>query len=67
VTWEPDFWGRVRLAVQNAAAAAQVSAADVENMRLSIQGDLAADYVDRHGAGVASRTDVVQADNPPKP
>ncbi len=88
VTWEPDFWGRVRLAVQNASAGAQASAADLENMRLSMQGELAADYfqveeadmeerllvstveayeqalklaVTRHSGGVASRTDVVQA------
>lgn len=43
-TWEPDLWGRVRLAVQNAAANAQVSAADLENMRLSEQALLATDY-----------------------
>jgi len=43
-SWEPDFWGRVRLAVQGAVANAQVSAADLENIRLSQQALLATDY-----------------------
>jgi len=44
VSWEPDLWGRVRLAVEGAVGAAQVSAADLENIRLSEQALLAADY-----------------------
>jgi NodT family efflux transporter outer membrane factor (OMF) lipoprotein len=43
-SWEPDLWGRVRLAVQNATDNAQVSAADLENIRLSAQALLATDY-----------------------
>jgi NodT family efflux transporter outer membrane factor (OMF) lipoprotein len=43
-SWEPDLWGRVRLSVQNAVDAAQVSAADLENIRLSQQALLATDY-----------------------
>jgi len=43
-SWEPDLWGRVRLSVENAVANAQVSAADLENARLSAQALLAADY-----------------------
>jgi NodT family efflux transporter outer membrane factor (OMF) lipoprotein len=43
-TWEPDLWGRVRLSVQNAVNNAQVSAADLENIRLSQQALLATDY-----------------------
>jgi NodT family efflux transporter outer membrane factor (OMF) lipoprotein len=44
VSWEPDLWGRVRLSVENAVANAQVSAADLENTRLSEQALLATDY-----------------------
>ncbi|HEX3875487.1 MAG TPA: efflux transporter outer membrane subunit [Bryobacteraceae bacterium] len=43
-SWEPDLWGRVRLSVENAIANAQVSAADLENLRLSEQALLATDY-----------------------
>ena len=43
-TWEPDLWGRVRLSVENAVSNAQVSAADLENIRLSEQALLATDY-----------------------
>ncbi len=43
-SWEPDLWGRVRLAVENAVANAQVSAADLESARLSAQALLATDY-----------------------
>jgi len=43
-TWEPDLWGRVRLAVEGAVSNAQVSAADLENIRLSQQALLATDY-----------------------
>lgn len=43
-SWEPDLWGRVRLAVQNASANAQVSASLLENARLSAQALLATDY-----------------------
>jgi NodT family efflux transporter outer membrane factor (OMF) lipoprotein len=43
-SWEPDLWGRVRLSIENAVANAQVSAADVENLRLSQQALLASEY-----------------------
>jgi NodT family efflux transporter outer membrane factor (OMF) lipoprotein len=43
-TWEPDLWGRVRLSVENAVDNAQVSAADLQNLRLSAQALLASDY-----------------------
>jgi NodT family efflux transporter outer membrane factor (OMF) lipoprotein len=43
-SWEPDLWGRVRLSVENAVDNAQVSAADLENIRLSQQALLATDY-----------------------
>jgi NodT family efflux transporter outer membrane factor (OMF) lipoprotein len=44
VSWEPDLWGRVRLSVESAVSNAQVSAADLENLRLSQQALLATDY-----------------------
>lgn len=43
-SWEPDLWGRVRKTVSSSVMAAQASAADLENVRLSAQSDLAADY-----------------------
>lgn len=49
-SWEPDLWGRVRLSVENAVANAQVSAADLENTRLSEQALLATDYFSMAGA-----------------
>ena len=44
VAWEPDLWGRVRLSVENAVNNALVSAADLENVRLSAQALVATDY-----------------------
>ncbi len=43
-SWEPDFWGRVRTAVEGSTASAQASAALVENVRLAQQTLLATDY-----------------------
>jgi NodT family efflux transporter outer membrane factor (OMF) lipoprotein len=44
VSWEPDLWGRVRNTVKANTFAAQASVADLENVRLSAQADLAVDY-----------------------
>jgi NodT family efflux transporter outer membrane factor (OMF) lipoprotein len=48
-TWVPDLWNRVGLAVQNANANTQVSAANLENLRLSLQATLAIDYFELRG------------------
>ena len=40
-SWEPDLWGKVRNTVRQARYAAQVSAADLENERLTEQAALA--------------------------
>jgi len=43
-SWEPDLWGRVRNTVASSRFGFQVSAADLENVRLSSQAELAVDY-----------------------
>lgn len=42
--WEPDFWGKVRRSVEQARENAQASAADLADVDLSLQAELAADY-----------------------
>jgi len=44
VSWEPDLWGRVRNQISAAQYNAQVSAADLENVRLTEQSSLAIYY-----------------------
>jgi NodT family efflux transporter outer membrane factor (OMF) lipoprotein len=48
-SWEPDLWGRVRNAVRQAQYAAQVSAADLENERLTEQASLAQYFFEIRG------------------
>jgi NodT family efflux transporter outer membrane factor (OMF) lipoprotein len=44
VAWDLDVWGRIRRQVESNTAAAQVSAADLANAKLSAQATLAVDY-----------------------
>lgn len=50
LSWEPDFWGRVRRQVEADTAGAAASAADLANARLSAQGTLATAYFQLRGA-----------------
>ena len=52
-SWEPDFWGRIRRSVEQARANAQASAADVANVDLSLQAEMATDYFAAARAGLA--------------
>jgi len=48
-TWAPDLWGKVRNQVRTAQYAAQVSAADLENEKLTEQASLAQFYFEIRG------------------
>ena len=50
VDWELDLWGRIRRQIEGDVAAAQASAADVANARLSAQAQLAIDYFELRAA-----------------
>jgi NodT family efflux transporter outer membrane factor (OMF) lipoprotein len=48
-TWAPDVWGKVRNTVRQAQYSAQVSAADLENERLTEQASLASFFFQLRG------------------
>ena len=47
-SWEPDFWGRIRNTVKATSLEAQATQADLENVRLTIQAEVAVDYFELH-------------------
>jgi NodT family efflux transporter outer membrane factor (OMF) lipoprotein len=49
VSWAPDLFGLVHRQVENAVDTAQSTAANLENMRLLIQSEVASDYFSLHG------------------
>lgn len=49
ISWEPDFWGRIRRQIESTSANAQASAADLANTRLSLQGLLVTTYLQIRG------------------
>ncbi len=49
LSYTADLWGSIRRSIAASANSAQVSAADLENARLTYQADLASDYFQLHG------------------
>jgi NodT family efflux transporter outer membrane factor (OMF) lipoprotein len=64
VSWAPDLWGRVRNLVRENQYEAQVSAADLENERLTEQASLAEFYFEIRGQDELQRVlnETVEAD-----
>ena len=64
VSWEPDLWGKVRNAVRASQYAAQLSAADLENERLTEQASLAEYFFEIRGQDELQKilNDTVEAD-----
>jgi NodT family efflux transporter outer membrane factor (OMF) lipoprotein len=63
-SWEPDLWGKVRNTVRQSQYAAQVSAADLENERLTEQASLAQFFFEIRGQDQLQKifNDTVDAD-----
>ena len=45
LSWEIDLWGRVRRSIEASESTAEASSADLENVRLSLQSDVAKSYL----------------------
>jgi NodT family efflux transporter outer membrane factor (OMF) lipoprotein len=63
-SWAPDLWGKVRNTVRQAQYSAQVSAADLENERLTEQASLAEYFFEIRGQDELQKiyNDTVEAD-----
>jgi NodT family efflux transporter outer membrane factor (OMF) lipoprotein len=64
ISWVPDLWGKIRNEVREAQYAAQVSAADLENERLTEQASLAEYYFEIRGQDALQKIldETVEAD-----
>lgn len=49
VSWQPDLWGKIRNTIRQEQYSAQISAADLENERLTEQANLAIYYFQLRG------------------
>jgi NodT family efflux transporter outer membrane factor (OMF) lipoprotein len=67
LSYELDFWGRVRRGVAAAREEAQATAGDYETAKLSLQAELAMDYFELHSADAQKKllddTEKVYIDN----
>jgi NodT family efflux transporter outer membrane factor (OMF) lipoprotein len=63
-SWTPDLWGKVRNTVRQAQYAAEVSAADLENERLTEQASLAEYFFEIRGQDMLQKiyNETVEAD-----
>src|SRR5580658_240597 len=64
VSWEPDLWGKVRNTIHEAQYNAQLSAADLENERLTEQASLATFFFELRGQDALQKIfdETVEAD-----
>jgi NodT family efflux transporter outer membrane factor (OMF) lipoprotein len=64
VSWEPDLWGKVRNTIHEFQYSAQLSAADLENERLTEQASLASFFFELRGQDALQKLyeDTIEAD-----
>ncbi|HTU46038.1 MAG TPA: efflux transporter outer membrane subunit [Bryobacteraceae bacterium] len=55
VSYDADFWGRIRRGIATARAQFQGSAADLANAKLELESDLAVDYFEARSADLQKR------------
>lgn len=63
-SWEPDLWGKVRNTIRESQYNAQLSAADLENVRLTEQAALALFFFELRGQDALQKVfdDTIEAD-----